>query len=358
MDGDNAAAMRYTECRLQKITAECWVIWKRKRSTSSRTTTARSREPTVLPTKFPESSGQWRVRHRGGHGTNIPPHNLSEVIDGRWRCSKARRPISKSWIKLVRRRISRRVDHLRSGRGAQLRTGRGRVVMRGQDAFRADRQDRPPGHHRRRSLPGQQVNRCCKRSASWFATRRLSGISDLRDESDKSGMRIVIELKRGEVGHRPQQPLQNTQLQDSFGMNMVALVDQRPRVLNLKDFLEQFILHRREVVTVAPSLRLRRAPRDNIRRSRGRWLTSTDHRADQGVRPDSQTALSPASLTEASWLEVEDVFETGLAGIRRAGWAGKPYRLTDVQAQAIHQMLSLQRLTGLESDKVISDYRE
>jgi DNA gyrase subunit A len=130
------------------------------------------------------------------------------------------------------------------------RTGRGRVVMRARTHFEDIEKGRPPGDHRRRAaLPGEQAT-LLERIAELVNEKKLEGISDIRDESDKSGMRVVIELKRGEV---PEVVLNNlykhTQLQDTFGMNMVALVDGQPRLLNLKEMLECFLAHRREVVT-------------------------------------------------------------------------------------------------------------
>jgi DNA gyrase subunit A len=199
--------------------------------------------------------------------------------------------------------------------------------------------------------------------------KRLEGISDLRDESDKSGMRIVIELKRGEVPDIVLNNLyKNTQLQDSFGMNMIALVDMRPRLLNLKDFLEQFILHRREVVTRRTQFELRQArARAHILEGLAVALANVDPIIEL-IKASATPDEAQTALTTKLWksdLVKEMVARANVEFLRPDGvtadfcWQEKEqaYRLTDIQAKAILEM-RLQRLTAMESDKVISEYKE
>ncbi len=199
--------------------------------------------------------------------------------------------------------------------------------------------------------------------------KKLEGISDLRDESDKSGMRVVIELKRGEV---PEIILNNlfklTQLQDSFGMNMVALVDGQPRLLNLKQFLEHFLTHRREVVVRRTRFDLRKArERGHVLEGLAVALSNVDEIIAL-IKASATPAEAKAALMGRTWRSplVEEMLKRAAADVARPeglapefGWHAKAggYRLSDVQAQAILE-LRLQRLTGLEQDKITGDYRD
>ena len=371
VDGDNAAAMRYTECRLQKITAEMLGDLEKETVDFQPNYDGKEQEPTVLPTKFPNLLVNGSSGIAVGMATNIPPHNLSEVIDGTLALLKKPDTDIEELIKLVPAPDFPTGGYIYGLEGVHngYRTGRGRVVMRAKTHFE------PIGKTDRQAIIVDeipyQVNKSTllQKIGELVRDKKLEGISDLRDESDKSGMRIVIELKRGEIPDIVLNNLyKNTQLQDSFGMNMVALVDQRPRVLNLKDFLEQFILHRREVVTRRTQFELRQArARAHILEGLAVALANVDPIIElikASATPDeAQTALT--SKLWKSELVAEMVARADVDFLRPDGvgpeycWqpAEKAYRLTVVQAKAILEM-RLQRLTAMESDKVISDYRE
>ena len=371
VDGDNAAAMRYTEFRLQKITAEMLGDLEKETVDFQPNYDGKEQEPTVLPTKFPNLLVNGSSGIAVGMATNIPPHNLSEVIDGTLALLKKPDTDIEELIKLVPAPDFPTGGYIYGLEGVHngYRTGRGRVVMRAKTHFE------PIGKTDRQAIIVDeipyQVNKSTllQKIGELVRDKKLEGISDLRDESDKSGMRIVIELKRGEIPDIVLNNLyKNTQLQDSFGMNMVALVDQRPRVLNLKDFLEQFILHRREVVTRRTQFELRQArARAHILEGLAVALANVDPIIElikASATPDeAQTALT--SKLWKSELVAEMVARADVDFLRPDGvgpeycWqpADKAYRLTDVQAKAILEM-RLQRLTAMESDKVIAEYKE
>ena len=254
VDGDNAAAMRYTECRLARIANELLADIDKETVDFVPNYDGKEREPTVLPSRIPNLLVNGSSGIAVGMATNIPPHNLAEVIDALPAVLADPTVTIDELIKIIpapdfpTAGIIYGIDGVHEG----YRTGRGRVVMRARTHF----EDLDKGDRQAiivDELP-YQVNKAnlLIRIGELVREKKLEGISDLRDESDKSGMRVVIELKRGEV---PEVVLNNlykqTQLQDTFGMNMVALVDSQPRLLNLKQLLEQFISHRREVVDAA-----------------------------------------------------------------------------------------------------------
>jgi DNA gyrase subunit A len=251
VDGDNAAAMRYTECRLQKIANELTADIDKETVDFVPNYDGKEQEPAVLPSRLPNLLVNGSSGIAVGMATNIPPHNLTETIDGCLAVLDTPEITIDELMDLIpapdfpTAGIIYGLEGVREG----YRTGRGRVVIRArthvEDLERGSRQaiivDEIP----------YQVNKAnlLSRIGELVRDKKLEGISDLRDESDKSGMRVVIELKRGEVPEIVQNNLfKLTQLQDSFGMNMVALVDNQPRLLNLKQFLEYFLSHRREVV--------------------------------------------------------------------------------------------------------------
>src|SRR6185437_1038883 len=280
-----------------------------------------------------------------GMATNIPPHNLTETINACLALLASPGLTIDELMEIIpapdfpTSGIIYGLEGVREG----YRTGRGRVIMRARTHF----EDLDKGSRQAiivDEIP-YQVNKAnlLVRIGELVREKKLDGISDLRDESDKSGMRVVIELKRGEVPEIVQNNLYKlTQLQDSFGMNMVALVDGQPRLLNLKQFLEHFITHRREVV---------------VRRTRFDLLKASPTPAE-----------AKAGLMARTWRSalVEDMLKRAASDVARPeglaphfGWHGASggYRLSDVQAQAILD-LRLQRLTGLEQDKITGDYRE
>jgi DNA gyrase subunit A len=262
VDGDNAAAMRYTEVRMARIGHELLADIDKETVDFGPNYDGSEEEPLVLPARIPNLLINGSSGIAVGMATNIPPHNLSEVIDACLALLNNSDITIDELIDLLpapdfpTAGIIYGVSGVREG----YRTGRGRVVMRGkihfEDIDRGNRQaiiiDELPYQVNKRTLLekiGELVNE-----------KRIEGISDLRDESDKSGMRVVIELKRGEVAEVVLNCLyKQTQLQDTFGMNMVALVDGQPRLLNLKQMLECFLWHRREVLTRRTVFELRKA---------------------------------------------------------------------------------------------------
>ncbi len=371
VDGDNAAAMRYTECRLQKLAAEMLGDLDKETVDFQPNYDGKEQEPTVLPAKFPNLLVNGSSGIAVGMATNIPPHNLAEVISG-----------VQAMLVNPEITIDELIEHVPApdfptggfiygieGVVNGYRTGRGRVVMRARTHFE------PIGKTDRQAIIVDeipyQVNKSTllQKIGELVRDKRLEGISDLRDESDKSGMRVVIELKRGEIPDIVLNNLyKNTQLQDSFGMNMIALVDMRPRLLNLKDFLEQFILHRREVVTRRTQFQLRQArARAHILEGLAVALANVDPIIEL-IKASATPDEAQVALTSKLWtsdLVKEMVSRANVDFLRPDGvtadfcWQVKEqaYRLTDVQAKAILEM-RLQRLTALESDKVISEYKE
>ena len=262
VDGDNAAAMRYTECRLQKIANELTADIDKETVDFAPNYDGKEQEPTVLPSRLPNLLVNGSSGIAVGMATNIPPHNLTEVVNACLALLANPALTLDELIEIVpapdfpTAGIIYGLEGVREG----YRTGRGRVVIRArthiEDIGKGERQaiivDEIP----------YQVNKAnlLVRIGELVRDKKLEGISDLRDESDKSGMRVVIELKRGEIAEIVINNLYKlTQLQDSFGMNMVALVDNQPRLLNLKQFLEYFLLHRREVVVRRTRFELRKA---------------------------------------------------------------------------------------------------
>jgi DNA gyrase subunit A len=377
IDGDSAAAMRYTECRLDRISSELLADIDKDTVDFQPNYDGKEKEPTVLPTKIPNLLINGSSGIAVGMATNIPPHNLSEVINGAQHLLKNPDCTIDELIELIpapdfpTAGIIYGVSGVRDG----YRTGRGRVVMRAKTHFEEYGKDGGRVAIIVDELP-YQVNKksLLERIAENVRDKKLEGISDIRDESDKSGMRVVIELKRGEV---PEVVLNNlykqTQLQDTFGMNMVALVNGQPKLLNLKQMLECFLSHRREVVTRRTVFELRKA------RERGHMLEGL---AVALANIDDFIAIIKAAptppiakmeLMQRAWdssLVREMLNRTELAG---AGGieAFRPehlpkhygmqqdglYKLSDEQAQEILQM-RLQRLTGLEQDKIVNEYKE
>jgi DNA gyrase subunit A len=370
VDGDSAAAYRYTECRMEKITSDMLADIDMETVDFVDNYDGKEKEPVTLPTKVPNLLVNGSSGIAVGMATNIPPHNLGEVVDACQALLKNPEISIDELIEIVpapdfpTAGIIYGVSGVRDG----YRTGRGRVIMRARTHFEeAEKGGRVSIVID--ELP-YQVNKAnlLMKIGELVREKKLEGISDIRDESDKSGMRAVIELKRGEV---PEIVLNNlwkdTQMQDSFGMNMVALVDGQPRVLNLKQFLEAFLRHRREVVTRRTVFELRKA------RERGHLLEGL---AVALSNVDEIIALIKAAPTPADakvelmarfWRSklVEDLLSRAEEGTSyrpdglsaEFGLQKKGYRLSDAQAQQILE-LRLQRLTALEQDKIVAEYRE
>ncbi|MCG1041653.1 DNA gyrase subunit A [Mycetohabitans sp. B8] len=376
VDGDNAAAMRYTEIRLAKIGHELLADIDKETVDFEPNYDGSETQPQVLPARIPNLLINGSSGIAVGMATNIPPHNLNEVVDACQHLLNHPHASIDELIEIVpapdfpTAGIVYGVQGVRDG----YRTGRGRVVMRAKTHFeeidRGQRMaiivDELPYQVNKRSL--------LERIAELVNEKKIEGISDIRDESDKSGMRVVIELKRGEVPEVVLNNLyKNTQLQDTFGMNMVALVDGQPKLLNLRELLECFLSHRREVVTRRTLYELRRArERGHVLEGLAVALANIDEFiaiikaaptppiAKQALMTrawDSALVRDMLSRAQGETPGGRDAFRPdGLAPIFGMQSDGL-YKLSDTQAQEILQM-RLQRLTGLEQDKITAEYRE
>src|SRR5882724_3883038 len=369
VDGDNAAAMRYTEIRLAKIAHEMLADLDKETVDFGPNYDGSEKEPLVLPSRLPNllinGSGGIAV----GMATNIPPHNLSEVIEGCLLLLSNPAATVEDLIECVpapdfpTAAIIYGLGGVREG----YRTGRGRIVIRAkthtEEIDRGARTaiivDELPYQVNKRAL--------LERVAELVNDKKIEGISDIRDESDKSGMRVVIELRRGEL---PEVVLNNlfkqTQLQDTFGINMVALVDSQPRVLNLKEMLGAFLAHRREVVTRRTLFDLREARKKaHIQEGLAVALSNVDEIIAL-IKKSQTPPEAKVALMAKSWKSpvVEEMLKRAAAdasrpeglgtefGLQKAG-----YKLSDAQAQAILEM-RLARLTGLEQDKIVAEYKQ
>ncbi len=378
IDGDNAAAMRYTEIRMAKIGHELLADIDKETVDFGPNYDGSESEPLILPARIPNLLINGSSGIAVGMATNIPPHNLNEVVDACHHLLKNPQASIDELIEIIpapdfpTAGIIYGVAGVRDG----YRTGRGRVVMRAATHFeeidRGQRMaiivDELPYQVNKRSL--------LERIAELVNEKKLEGISDIRDESDKSGMRVVIELKRGEV---PEVVLNNlykaTQLQDTFGMNMVALVDGQPKLLNLKEMLDAFLSHRREVLTRRTVYELRKArERGHVLEGLAVALANIDEFIAI-IKAAPTPPIAKQELMARAWdsslvreMLARAETENSAAGGREAyrpeglnpafGMQGDGlYKLSDTQAQEILQM-RLQRLTGLEQDKIIGEYRE
>lgn len=369
VDGDNAAAMRYTEIRMARIAHELLADLDKETVDFGPNYDGSEHEPLIMPARIPNLLINGSSGIAVGMATNIPPHNLNEVVDACLVLLQNPDTTIDELIDIVPAPDFPTAGIIYGTIGVKegYRTGRGRVVMRGrthvEDMDKGGRQSLIVDE-----LP-YQVNKktFVEKIAELVNEKKIEGISDLRDESDKSGMRVVIELKRGEV---PEVILNNlykqTQLQDTFGMNMVALLDGQPRLLNLKQMLEAFLRHRREVITRRTVFELRKA------RERGHVLEGL---AVALANVDDMIAIIKAAptppeakkdLMAKAWTSpvVEEMLKRAAMEASRPdglsvdfGLTPKGYRLSDVQAQEILQM-RLQRLTGLEQDKIVNEYKE
>ena len=377
VDGDNAAAMRYTEIRLAKIAHELLADLDKETVDFGPNYDGSEQEPLVMPTRLPNllvnGSGGIAV----GMATNIPPHNLNEVVDACLHLLKNPEASIDELMEIIpapdfpTAGIIYGINGVKDG----YRTGRGKVVMRAKCHFeeidKGQRQaiivDELPYQVNKKTLQ--------ERMAELVHEKKIEGISHIQDESDKSGMRLVIELKRGEV---PEVVLNNlykqTQLQDTFGVNMVALINGQPKLCNLKELIQVFLSHRREVVTRRTVYTLRKArERGHVLEGLAVALANIDDfiaiirnaptppvaKAELMLRPwDSSLVREMLTRTRADGALVNaDSYRPD--GLEKAYGMGDDglYRLSETQAQEILQM-RLQRLTGLEQDKIVAEYKE
>jgi DNA gyrase subunit A len=369
VDGDAPAAMRYTEVRMSKIAHELLADLDKETVDFVENYDGSESEPSVLPTRVPELLINGSSGIAVGMATNIPPHNLNEVINA-----------TLAMIDDPDITIEGLMQHLpgpdlptaalingSKGIREAYRTGRGRMYMRSKAEVIANEKT---GKETIiiTEIP-YQVNkaRLIERIAELVKEKRIEGITELRDESDKDGMRIVIELRRGEVGEVVLNNLYKlTAMQTVFGINMVALVDGQPQVLNLKQILDAFIRHRREVVTRRTIFELRKARnRAHVLEGLAVALANIDEVIEL-IKKSANPAEAKAELIARVWQPgaVVDMIRRAGADSSRPddlepqyGLKDDGYHLSEVQAQSILD-LRLHRLTGLEQDKILDEYKE
>ena len=369
VDGDMAAAMRYTEIRMAKIAHDLMADLDKETVDFSDNYDGTEKIPDVFPTQIPNLLVNGSSGIAVGMATNIPPHNLREVVDA---CVAM---LDNEDIS-----IDELMEHIkgpdfptaaiingRAGIVEAYRTGRGRIYLRARAEVIEDEKT-----GRQTIIVTEipyQLNkaRLIERIAELVKEKKLEGISELRDESDKDGMRIVIELRRGEVGEVVLNNLYaQTQMQSVFGINMVALVDGQPKLLNLKQIIQSFIRHRREVVTRRTVYLLRKA-REKGHILEGLAVALADIDAVIALIKESPTTSeAKEKLMARAWRAVSVLQLLGEAGADACrpedlpaafGMRDQDYYLSQAQAQAILD-LRLNRLTGLEQEKLINDYQE
>ncbi|MCG9736632.1 DNA topoisomerase (ATP-hydrolyzing) subunit A [Shewanella insulae] len=368
VDGDAAAAMRYTEIRMDKLAHQLLADLEKETVDYVPNYDGTEQIPAVLPTRIPALLVNGSSGIAVGMATNIPPHNLSEVISG---CLALIDEPSLS--------IEQLMEHIpgpdfptaaivngRKGIEDAYKTGRGKAVMRARATVETE------DNGRERIIVTEipyQVNkaRLIEKIAELVKDKKIEGISGLRDESDKDGMRIVIEVKRGEVGEVILNNLYaQTQLQTSFGINMVALTNGQPKLFNLKEMLECFILHRREVVTRRTVFELRKArDRAHILEALAIALANIDPIIAL-IKASPTPAEAKVKLVSQGWAlgNVQGMLEKAGDDAARPEWLAPEfgireglYYLTEQQAQAILD-LRLHKLTGLEHEKILGEYEE
>jgi DNA gyrase subunit A len=369
IDGDNAAAMRYTEIRMRKIAHELLADLDKETVDFVDNYDGTERIPAVLPTRVPNLLINGSSGIAVGMATNIPPHNLTEVVSG---CL--------ALMSNPDLTVDELMEHIpgpdfptgaiingRAGIIQAYRTGRGRIYVRARAEVLTDEKkgkDTIIVHE----IP-YQLNkaRLIERIAELVKEKKIEGITELRDESDKDGLRIVIELRRGEMGDVVLNNLYaQTQLQSVFGINMVALVDGQPKVLNLKEILEAFIRHRREVVTRRTVYLLRKArERGHILEGLAIALSNIDPVIEL-IKASPSASEAREKLLARGWApgEVTGMLERAGADACRPdelepqyGLHEGLYHLSPAQAQAILE-LRLHRLTGLEHEKLLNEYQD
>ncbi len=370
VDGDNAAAMRYTEVRMTKLAHELLADLDKETVDWVPNYDGTEQIPAVMPTKVPNLLVNGSSGIAVGMATNIPPHNLSEVIDG----CLALIDNAELTVDDLMQYIpgpdfpTAGIINGRAGIIEAYRTGRGRIYVRA----RVEVEDIDKSGNRQQLVVTElpyQLNkaRLIEKIAELVKEKKIEGITELRDESDKDGMRVVIELRRGEV---PDVVLNNlyaqTQMQSVFGINVVALVDGQPKIMNLKDMLEVFVRHRREVVTRRTVYELRKArERGHILEGQAVALSNIDPVIEL-IKSSPTPAEAKERLLAAAWESsaVEAMVERAGADSCRPegldpqyGLRDGKYYLSPEQAQAILE-LRLHRLTGLEHEKLLAEYQE
>ena len=368
VDGDPPAAMRYTEVRMSKIAHELLADLEKETVNFTPNYDDSEHEPSVIPTRVPNLLVNGSAGIAVGMATNIPPHNLTEVVNACLHLIANPEATIQDLMEIIPGPDFPTAGIINGASGIReaYLTGRGRIYLRAQCEFEED-------NGRTSIIVNElpyQVNkaRLMEKIAELAKEGKLEGISGLRDESDKDGMRMVIELKRGEM---PEVILNNlyqqTAMQNVFGINMVALIDGRPRCLNLREILAAFIDHRREVVTRRTQFDLRKArDRAHILEGLAVALANIDEVIEL-IKKSESPQVAKERLLERHWAPgvVVDLLERAEDAARSRpesllpefGLGPEGYRLSAEQAQAILD-LRLHRLTGLEQDKIIAEYRE
>ncbi|MGB1846858.1 MAG: DNA gyrase subunit A [Pseudohongiellaceae bacterium] len=369
IDGDAAAAMRYTEIRMARIAHDLLADLDKETVDFSPNYDGTEDIPDVLPTQIPNLLVNGSSGIAVGMATNIPPHNLREVISG----AIALLDDPDCEIDALMEHISgpdfptAGIINGKAGIIQAYRTGRGRIYVRAKAEILEDEKS---GKQTIvvTEIPYQlNKSKLIERIAELVKEKKLEGITELRDESDKDGLRIVIELRRGEIGDVVLNNLYaQTQMQSVFGINMVALVDGQPRLLNLKEVLESFLRHRREVVSRRTTYLLRKArERGHVLEGLAVALANIDAVIEL-IKTSPSASEAKEKLVARAWNSVSVLEMLGEAGPDACrpdgldayyGLNGGDYMLSPEQAQAILD-LRLHRLTGLEHEKLINDYKE
>lgn len=369
VDGDPPAAMRYTEVRMAKISTQLLADLEKNTVDFVPNYDESELQPTVLPARIPNLLINGSSGIAVGMATNIPPHNLAEIIDGCLHLMEHNEASVDALMKFIPGPDfpTAGIINGRAGIIEGYRTGRGRVHVRAKVAIETDEKSGKESIIVT-ELP-YQVNkaRLIEKIAELVKDKKIEGITALRDESDKDGMRIVIELRRNE----PSDVLLNnlysqTQLQIVFGINMVALIDNQPRLLSLKELLECFIKHRRQVVSRRTAFDLKKSrERAHVLEGLGIALANIDP-VIQLIKQSPNPQEAKIKLIQKTWQPglVSDLLQKAGAHICRPedlssdyGLKESGYQLSPTQAQAILD-LRLHRLTGLEQDKIIEEYKE
>ena len=368
VDGDSPAAMRYTEVRMAKIAHELLADIDRETVDFVANYDESEHEPEILPARLPNLLINGSAGIAVGMATNIPPHNLTEVVNACLAVIEKEDISIQELMHIVPGPDFPTAGIINGARGIAeaYATGRGRIYVRARTHVEERAKDKESIIVT--ELP-YQVNkaRLLEKIAELVKDKKLDGITGLRDESDKDGMRMVIELRRGEVADVMLNNLyQHTQMQNVFGINMVALVDNQPRLLNLKQILDAFIRHRREIVTRRTVYDLRKArEKAHIREGLAVALENIDPIIAL-IKAAKNPAEAKEKLISTAWqpgVVIKMLERTGSESSRPDGLSadfglveGK-YHLSDAQAQAILDM-RLHRLTGLEQDKIINEFEE
>ena len=368
VDGDSPAAMRYTEVRMSRIAHEMLADLDKETVDFVPNYDESEREPSVLPARIPNLLINGSSGIAVGMATNIPPHNLIEVVNACLALIDNPNMDIPALMKYIPGPDFPTAAIINGARGIHeaYHTGRGRIYVRARTEIEIDEHRGGKQSIIVTELP-YQVNkaRLMEKIAELVKEKRVEGITELRDESDKDGMRMVIELRRGEIAEVVINNLyQHTAMQSVFGINLVALVEGEPRLLNLKQILEQFVRHRSEVVTRRTIFELRKArERGHILEGLAVAIANIDA-VIALIKSSPDPAAAKVGLTQTLWTSgavTEMLSRAGVAAARPidlppgVGLSAAGYRLSEVQAQAILD-LRLHRLTGLEQEKIITEF--